>query len=69
VAFGGMVIHPGDLILGDEDGVLCVPVDQAPALLKATQERVVQETAILEKIRSGTYENTWIDKAVKDRMG
>ena len=69
VAFGGMVIHPGDLILGDEDGVLCVPIDEAATLLKATQERVVQETAILKKIRSGTYENTWIDKAVKDRMG
>ena len=69
VAFGGMVIHPGDLVLGDEDGVLCVPIDQAPALLKATQERVVQETAMLEQIRSGVYQNTWIDKAVKDKMG
>ena len=69
VAFGGMVIHPGDLVLGDEDGVLCVPIDQAPALLKATQERVVQETAMLEQIRAGVYQNTWIDKAVKDKMG
>jgi hypothetical protein len=63
-----MVVHPGDLVMGDEDGVLCVPIDQAPALLKATQERVVQETAMLDQIRSGVYQNTWIDKAVKDKM-
>jgi RraA family protein len=69
LALGGMVIHPGDLILGDEDGVLCVPIDHASALLKDTQLRVVQETAILEQIRSGTYQNAWIDKAVKDKMG
>jgi RraA family protein len=69
VALGGMVIHPGDLILGDDDGVLCIPIDQASTLLKDTQIRVEQETAILEQIRSGTYQNTWIDKAVKDKMG
>jgi RraA family protein len=69
VALGGMVIHPGDLILGDEDGVLCVPIDQASALLKDTQIRVEQETAMLEQIRSGTYQNTWIDQAVKAKMG
>ena len=69
LALGGMVIHPGDLILGDEDGVLCVPIDHASVLLKDTQLRVEQETAILEQIRSGTYQNAWIDKAVKDKMG
>ena len=29
IAIDGMVIHPGDLIIGDADGVLCVPCDEA----------------------------------------
>ena len=28
VALDGMVIEPGDLMLGDDDGLLCVPFDQ-----------------------------------------
>jgi regulator of RNase E activity RraA len=31
IAIDGMVIHPGDLILGDADGLLCVPFDEAEA--------------------------------------
>ena len=29
IAIGGMTIAAGDLIIGDDDGVLCVPVDDA----------------------------------------
>lgn len=28
IALGGMVIEPGDLVIGDDDGLLCVPFDQ-----------------------------------------
>ena len=28
IALAGMVIEPGDLVIGDEDGLLCVPFDQ-----------------------------------------
>ncbi|MCF5182979.1 hypothetical protein GIV96_24635 [Pseudomonas syringae] len=29
IALGGMVIEPGDLVIGDDDDLPCVPFDQA----------------------------------------
>ena len=40
VAIDGMVIEPGDLVLGDDDGLLCVPYDQAESLLAAALEKM-----------------------------
>ena len=34
IALDGMTIAPGDLILGDDDGVLAIPFDQAETLIK-----------------------------------
>lgn len=42
VSIGGMVVNPGDLIVGDEDGVIAIPADQARGLLpgiRAQEER------------------------------
>ena len=36
IAIDGMVIAPGDLIVGDGDGVVCVPFDVTAEVLKAT---------------------------------
>jgi regulator of RNase E activity RraA len=43
IAIDGMVIEPGDLIVGDADGLLCVPYDQAEALLEATHRKMEAE--------------------------
>ena len=34
VAIDGMVIEPGDLIVGDDDGLLSLPIDEAEAILE-----------------------------------
>ena len=39
VAIDGMVIEPGDLILGDDDGLLCVPFDAVEAVHAAATRR------------------------------
>ena len=35
IAFDGMVIEPGDLIVGDGDGVLCIPFDDVEEVYQA----------------------------------
>ena len=41
VAIGGVVIHPGDIVVADGDGIVCVPRDDAERLLSEL-ERVVE---------------------------
>ena len=38
VCVGGVMVHPGDIVVGDVDGVVIVPQAQAEAVLKMAQE-------------------------------
>jgi 4-hydroxy-4-methyl-2-oxoglutarate aldolase len=39
VALGGVLVRPGDWVVGDRDGVCVVPVDQVRDLLAAATGR------------------------------
>jgi RraA family protein len=68
IAIDGMVIHPGDLVLGDADGLLCVPFDDAEEVLAATRKKMEAEKKTLEDIANGTLDTSWIDATLK-RIG
>ena len=44
---------PGDIILGDDDGVTVVPLARADAVLAASLARIAYEEDILNKLASG----------------
>jgi RraA family protein len=61
VALDGMVIEPGDLVLGDGDGLLCVPFAHTAAVLEAaSQKRKVEEREIAASAK-GTLDRAWVD--------
>ena len=64
IAINGVVVSPGDLILGDYDGVLAVPQDHAEAVLAATRKKHAAETKQMEQTRAGTLDRSWVDKAL-----
>lgn len=51
--FGDLVVSPGDLILGDTDGVVSIPLNRAQEIVDAAQQRQAKEAAIIERLRSG----------------
>ncbi|WP_075222636.1 RraA family protein [Acuticoccus yangtzensis] len=67
VAIDGMVIEPGDLVIGDGDGFLCVPFDVAAEVLEATRAKKATEDAEMVRIRSGRADRAWVDDALKAR--
>ncbi|MES3003552.1 MAG: RraA family protein [Pseudomonadota bacterium] len=50
VAIDGMVIEPGDLIIGDDDGLLCVPFDQVEAVYAMAKEKHASESTTFDAI-------------------
>ena len=53
VVAGQVLVNPGDIILGDDDGVVVVPLNRAEEVLKASDEREAKEAAVREKLRAG----------------
>ncbi|SNR69236.1 RraA family protein [Paracoccus sediminis] len=68
IALDGMVIHPGDLMLGDSDGVLAVPFDAAEEVYARTMAKQDAETRQMAAIEAGTNDRSWVDTALK-RLG
>jgi RraA family protein len=64
VAIDGMVVHPGDLMLGDADGILCVPMADAEAVLAAAQKKVEAEQVTMKNIAAGQHDTSWVDAAL-----
>lgn len=61
IAIGGMVIEPGDLVIGDSDGLLCVPFGEAERLLQAAYQKQELEARMVASIADGTYDRSWVD--------
>lgn len=53
IIVGGQTVHPGDALLADDDGVLCVPRHVAGDAVRAAQLRVAKETSTREAFRVG----------------
>ena len=68
IAIDGMVIEPGDLIVGDADGLLCVPYDEAESLLAATHKKMEAEKVTMADIAAGKLDTSWVDATLK-RIG
>lgn len=68
ISLGGMIIEPGDIVIGDSDGVLAVPLAEAEAILKDTEAKQDAEARQMKAIAEGTNDRTWVDATLK-RLG
>ena len=67
VSCGGVVINPGDILVGDEDGVVVIKPEDAPELLKKAQAKNLAEQKTMEEIENMAWDRTWIDKPLAER--
>lgn len=68
IAIGGMVIEPGDLIVGDADGLVCVPYDSVADVFEKTAAKHAAEQKQMEAIAAGKNDRAWVD-ATLTRLG
>ncbi|GAB3625953.1 methyltransferase [Pandoraea terrae] len=68
VSVGDQIVNPGDIIVGDEDGVVCFPQSDADELLALAAKHNEKEQAIQAEIATGHREQAWI-KTILEAKG
>ncbi len=53
ISCGGCPVRPGDLIIGDDDGVCVVPLERQAGLLEAAAAKIASEDATIADIAAG----------------
>lgn len=67
VTVGGMLVNPGDIMVGDSDGVVAVPAKLASEVAAKAAEKIRVEQETLLAIRAGTYSGAWVDAILKQK--
>ncbi len=66
ICCGGVVVNPGDIIVGDAAGVVVIPQLLAPELLQRLQEHAANQAAYLEGVKRGNFSNAWVDNILTE---
>ena len=53
VVCGGVVVRPGDVVVGDDDGIVVASRAQMEAIIGSAERTVAAEAALLEGMRAG----------------
>lgn len=67
VTVGGSVVHPGDIVLGDDDGVVFIPPAEAKSIATDSRRKQEAEAATLKAIAQGCYDDSWIEATLRAR--
>jgi 4-hydroxy-4-methyl-2-oxoglutarate aldolase len=55
VSCAGVSVDPGDIVIGDDDGLAVIPGDGAAQVLELAQEKIRAEDNVREEVLDGTY--------------
>lgn len=67
ITIGGMMVNPGDIIVGDGDGIIAVPRGLAMEVAALANAKVAHEKETIASILDGTYSSAWVDTALKQK--
>lgn len=53
ILFGGVMVRPGDIVVGNADGIVVLPQERADAIYEAAMARRHREAELIEQLRQG----------------
>lgn len=65
ISAGGATVNPGDLVVGDADGVVVIERAKAPAMMALAVKKVADEAARIEAIARGDTASKWLPAALR----
>lgn len=66
ISLGGTTVRPGDLVVGDADGVVIIAKEDVERILILAQKKVDSEAARITAIKKGDGRAQWLEKALRD---
>lgn len=65
ISAGGTAVNPGDLVVGDADGVVVIPRADVARIVELAQKKLDMETARIAAIHKGDVRPGWLDKELR----
>jgi RraA family protein len=65
ISVAGTAVNPGDLIVGDADGVVVVPREAAADIVRAAQAKVDSEAQRMAAIGRGEHSQAWVPELLR----
>ncbi|GIN15723.1 methyltransferase [Shouchella clausii] len=67
ISIGGRVVNPGDIVIGDGDGIITIDPKTAASILEKVKKIQETEANVLKEINEkGTYTRKWVDKKLNE---
>ncbi|MDQ2724152.1 MAG: RraA family protein [Actinomycetota bacterium] len=66
ICAGGIVVSPGDLIVGDLNGVVVVPREITGEILQRLINRAAAQQEYLAAVARGDFSNAWVDRVLEE---
>ena len=67
VIMGATPVSPGDIVVGDCDGLVAIPQGAAERVLEAAKDVAAKEAISIKKFRDGSADRSWVDKALREK--
>ena len=61
ISVGGMVVNPGDIVVGDQDGLLAIPQDGIQQLIEKVRAHLETEAQTIRAMKEGRWDRSFID--------
>ena len=61
VSIGGMVVNPGDIVVGDQDGMLAFAPHEAPTVIEKALAQARKEAETMQAMKEGRWDRSFID--------
>jgi len=61
ISVGGMVVNPGDIVVGDQDGLMAFPPDEVELLIEKALAHLETEAETIRAMKEGRWDRSFID--------
>jgi len=69
ISCGGLTVNPGDILVGDADGIVVISPKDAPEVAKKAQGKLEKEIATRKAIADGSWDRSAYSEAALRKLG